>query len=137
MAEVRNPEDFLPRTVGKCRPGDGVINTGHTVEFARWRNSAAHLAAGVRCVECHSTWPMSRVRLNAAYVEIGELPFYESRYGPESCERCGIQGAELHHWAPQALFSDADKWPTSFLCVGCHREWHDRVQGARKVAAGC
>ena len=41
------------------------------------------------------------------------------------CERCGEMGAvELHHWAPRALFEDCHRWPTAWLCQGCHARWH-------------
>lgn len=40
------------------------------------------------------------------------------------CARCGDRYAELHHWAPQAKFQDADTWPTDYLCVKCHNLWH-------------
>ena len=44
------------------------------------------------------------------------------------CEVCGADGAELHHWAPTAIFgSEADRWPTSYLCPACHRRWHRLV----------
>ena len=38
---------------------------------------------------------------------------------------CGAEGAELHHWAPKEVFGqEANAWPTAFLCVACHQEWH-------------
>jgi hypothetical protein len=42
------------------------------------------------------------------------------------CARCGVwrNGVEWHHWAPRALFDDADQWPGCFLCVKCHKRWH-------------
>lgn len=41
------------------------------------------------------------------------------------CERCGAPTSQRHHWAPRALFdSECDEWPTSYLCVACHRRWH-------------
>jgi hypothetical protein len=44
------------------------------------------------------------------------------------CERCGsINGSEVHHWAPSHLFDDSDRWPTSHLCLRCHRLWHAMV----------
>lgn len=43
------------------------------------------------------------------------------------CVHCGVRGTEIHHWAPQALFMDADLWPTSYLCVSCHLEWHKKT----------
>ncbi len=43
------------------------------------------------------------------------------------CAVCGSRGAELHHWAPKALFDDYDKWPKDFLCKACHDRWHSVV----------
>ncbi|RAK26359.1 hypothetical protein C7374_11444 [Falsochrobactrum ovis] len=44
------------------------------------------------------------------------------------CERCGsTNGVEEHHWAPWHLFDDAHNWPTSFLCMSCHQDWHAKV----------
>jgi hypothetical protein len=41
------------------------------------------------------------------------------------CEHCGSSGgSQLHHWAPRALFPDADRWPTGWLCSACHSHWH-------------
>jgi hypothetical protein len=41
------------------------------------------------------------------------------------CERCGRWGAvEVHHWAPQARFPDAELWPKAQLCRDCHVLWH-------------
>lgn len=44
------------------------------------------------------------------------------------CAKCGSRHAELHHWAPRAIFGDeADEWPTDYLCVPCHDRWHEKV----------
>jgi len=44
------------------------------------------------------------------------------------CEHCGAHsGTQLHHWAPQSMFTDADRWPISYLCVACHTHWHRKV----------
>lgn len=45
------------------------------------------------------------------------------------CVRCGERTAELHHWAPQAIFGkeEADKWPKDYLCKVCHDCWHKLV----------
>jgi hypothetical protein len=44
----------------------------------------------------------------------------------DRCDACGqIGDVELHHWAPRAIFGVlSDAWPTSLLCVECHRKWH-------------
>jgi len=51
-----------------------------------------------------------------------------------TCERCGYIGIDLevHHWAPQALFYDAEHWPTSLLCRTCHVRWHQVISGVRR-----
>lgn len=49
------------------------------------------------------------------------IPIREIR----KCEVCGAEGAEVHHWAPRSIFGDeAERWPTSLLCVPCHSKWH-------------
>ncbi len=51
------------------------------------------------------------------------------------CRRCGQRGAELHHFAPQALFDDADLWPQDWLCRSCHIQWHQVMNSASKADA--
>ena len=58
------------------------------------------------------------------------LPLFISRYEQrpnQPCFVCGDQFTELHHFAPRYLFPDWDKWPTCYLCIKHHHEWHDRV----------
>jgi hypothetical protein len=46
------------------------------------------------------------------------------------CAVCGVEGAENHHFAPSEVFGDqAHAWPTAYLCVKHHREWHNRMIG--------
>jgi ribosomal protein S27AE len=46
------------------------------------------------------------------------------------CEKCGnFDYLEIHHWAPRKLFSDYNEWPTSCLCMDCHKKWHQVVTG--------
>ena len=59
-------------------------------------------------------------------VDVDALPVKEIAASPR-CTRCGERGAELHHWAPRALFCDAEYWPKDYLCKECHKVWHDRV----------
>lgn len=53
-------------------------------------------------------------------------------YGPgDPCARCGSTGGtQLHHWAPRAIFDDAELWPMSYLCPPCHRIWHAAMRAA-------
>lgn len=63
-------------------------------------------------------------------VPVESLPIYGNYQTPEIkiCDRCGNnEGVQLHHWAPQALFDDADFWPKSWLCGRCHGLWHRHV----------
>ncbi len=76
----------------------------------------------------NKTW-IPTCLLRQAGVDIASLPeINASPSGP--CEHCG-DGAvlELHHWAPRKAFDDADDWPTSMLCGGCHRLWHSVMTG--------
>lgn len=50
------------------------------------------------------------------------------------CERCGRVGSQSHHWAPQAIFADANDWPLAWLCARCHRTWHDAMRRAGGVS---
>ena len=44
------------------------------------------------------------------------------------CEVCGANEGELHHWAPAHLFGvECEKWPKSYLCRACHKQWHSLV----------
>ena len=44
---------------------------------------------------------------------------------PGECCVCGGDvRVQLHHFAPRALFEDADDWPQAYLCIECHMRWH-------------
>lgn len=61
------------------------------------------------------------------YVETNTAKWMKEKQQQIKCEVCDINEGELHHWAPQYLFPDADSWPKSYLCLACHRKWHDLV----------
>lgn len=61
------------------------------------------------------------------YVETNTAKWMKEKQRQIKCEVCDINEGELHHWAPQYLFPDADSWPMSYLCRACHRKWHDLV----------
>ncbi len=68
-------------------------------------------------------------------VPLFDICFRDNRheYGIHECAHCGTgEGTEYHHWAPRAIFNDANSWPGSYLCPGCHRAWH----AAMREAAG-
>ncbi len=92
-------------------------------------NGKRHVA--IYCTQCGkkiSTGWLAHTHLRKQGIEIDQLVVHEDRRVTQramSCERCGGgDGVELHHWAPQSLFRDPWDWPTSHLCVSCHREWH-------------
>lgn len=55
----------------------------------------------------------------------------DERTNNPPCVRCGAFGTELHHFAPKALFgaTEAELWPTTWLCSGCHNYWHRVIDG--------
>lgn len=84
-------------------------------------NGAVHVRR--RCTDCH--------KIGDASLPHAEHPFLDSypilrdnRTSTSPCVRCGAHRTELHHWAPRALFLDADDWPVAYLCVPCHQKWH-------------
>ena len=48
------------------------------------------------------------------------------------CSRCGSEGAQNHHWAPEAIFNDHNEWPQSYLCLKCHIRWHAEMNAWRE-----
>jgi hypothetical protein len=87
------------------------------------------------CVECQGyihpqngggLWIEKQKVLNALKtrnIDEEDIPIADYSCGVR-CARCGLRGTDLHHWAPQALFQDADRWPTDYLCRNCHGQWH-------------
>lgn len=69
----------------------------------------------------------NRVRWALVTGNVDELPIVEDQRGGMRCEVCDVAEGEWHHWAPQAMFPDADKWPMSYLCRPCHKRWHQTV----------
>ena len=56
-------------------------------------------------------------------IDNDQIPIVNYQCG-NRCAKCGKRGTELHHWAPRALFSDSESWPTDYLCRECHSQWH-------------
>lgn len=44
---------------------------------------------------------------------------------------CTSTAVEKHHWAPREIWGTdtADLWPTSYLCIRHHHEWHETMTG--------
>jgi hypothetical protein len=52
---------------------------------------------------------------------------YRGTLGRCSHRGCEREAVEDHHFAPRAIFADADDWPRALLCVEHHQEWHRRI----------
>lgn len=76
-------------------------------------------------VDC-GQW-LSLQELELLGLQLEEVQILEEK--PKSvCEVCQELGAELHHWAPRALFGElCSLWPKSWLCRRCHELWHNKV----------
>ncbi len=61
--------------------------------------------------------------LESKSLDVEDIPIVDFSCG-ERCAKCGSRGTELHHWAPRAIFDDADDWPMDYLCKPCHDAWH-------------
>jgi hypothetical protein len=54
-------------------------------------------------------------------IRAAELPELRLDLRYRRCQRCHTTAlCEDHHWAPQAVFTDADDWPIGPLCAECH-----------------
>ena len=55
--------------------------------------------------------------------------------GSKTCavEGCPNTDTEQHHFAPREFWgSDADCWPTAYICRYHHRLWHDVMGGSKQ-----
>ncbi len=81
------------------------------------------------CVSCnkHATaFCSAKLARNSSLLIDGDIVMPQTK---GHCEKCNtFTYLEKHHWAPYKYFGDeADKWPTSMLCRGCHEEWHQKM----------
>lgn len=82
------------------------------------------------CLECGGIWGVQRGG-TILDVLLEDRTADTNKRRPQPCRRCGATtGSELHHWAPRAIFEDADWWPQDYLCVTCHRTWHQAMRSA-------
>ena len=80
----------------------------------------------LECGSCGSVSVLDIMQFHLSPYELDNAAIYwisEQRHYPP-CVRCGEPGVDAHHWAPRALFPDADFWPVSHLCRRCHEYWH-------------
>lgn len=117
-------ELFLDILAGlQCRRHNGYIAFGK----CEMQNGKFHVMA--RCSDCSQRlgqW-ISKESIPADILD--NLPVFETYLDHKNtCEVCGKNGVELHHWAPKELFPDNfENWPKSNLCPDCHQKWHNAV----------
>lgn len=90
----------------------------------------------LRCTTCHRISGGAIARFKLTETERGTVETIRSNINPNNaCSHCGewTRGVELHHWAPFGQFTDSDNWPTSFLCIDCHRKWHETMNGYKWI----
>jgi hypothetical protein len=60
------------------------------------------------------------------YSTINEIPVAEDLRDGTTCEVCGAEDVEVHHWLPKEWVgaTEADRWPVGDLCRPCHAKWH-------------
>lgn len=83
-----------------------------------------------RCPSCRTAPNIKQAFLSKKDYNVDELPLFEDyMVDAHGCEvlGCTNRGSEYHHFAPRHLFEDADLWPTAWLCLEHHREWHRRT----------
>jgi protein-arginine kinase activator protein McsA len=67
-------------------------------------------------------------QLTTAKIDPETLPVAGDYRQQHACAVCGSVGTEYHHFAPKHLFGDeADLWPTAYLCLRHHHQWHTLV----------
>lgn len=77
----------------------------------------------------HEHWiPKAKVLSVLTPEQADELPVLMSAFR-DRCRVCFERGAELHHWAPRAIFGkeESELWPQDYLCRACHTRWHQLV----------
>ena len=71
---------------------------------------------------------VKHTELKSKNIEINLLPIINDyRDSNRVCFVCGERDCELHHYAPRHLFTNADSWPTGYLCKKHHDQWHKIV----------
>ena len=106
----------------------------HTLIPGYLRKANGHVVAQRQCLDCGRRWDLRRTD-PASVLDVCLRDNTTGRYAAPPCERCGTTtGTELHHWAPVAIFNDAEQWPKSWLCPTCHRIWHNAIRAAAGVS---
>lgn len=105
----------------------------HKCDFILFRqinSNGAHVAVE-RCRLCGRNPNKGKPFLSKKDIpNFDELPLLvDYSKQSEPCVVCGSKdGSEYHHFAPRHLFDNADEWPTGWLCMKHHNEWHKKTR---------
>lgn len=93
-----------------------------------WRAADGQIQLWEGCATCHAKLTNGFLPHEGVDVAAAEV-VQDRRFNNPPCEVCGQFGTQLHHWAPRGVFGfdEATHWPTSYLCVPCHSDWHRRM----------
>jgi hypothetical protein len=102
-------------------------SSDNIIYFAQINSNGAQVVAP-RCGKCGQIPVKGQPFVSKKDYAWESLPLLQNlALSSEPCVVCGELGTEYHHFAPRFLFSDADSWPTAYLCARHHHEWHDKV----------
>lgn len=103
----------------------------HTLIRGYMLKSNGEASPQALCLNCGHRGDISRHDMRPILDVVLHDNTREDRWNAnQECSHCHQPGAELHHWAPRAIFNDADSWPKSWLCPDCHRLWHQTMRKA-------
>jgi hypothetical protein len=86
--------------------------------------------AQLRCITCAH---LGKAVGERKFGSIATLPLWGDSRDGTVCEKCDYRGGvQEHHWSPGHLFESKYDWPTSMLCIDCHRYWHDMATPTRR-----
>lgn len=99
----------------------------HSWELVKQKNRGGTWQYRYMCQNCEYLVPkfVKKSDIQSSGFDVDTVPIMGDRH---TCEVCGHNGAQNHHWAPWALFGEeAESWPQSYLCQTCHTRWHQVV----------
>lgn len=116
----RHPNRWMDRSADEL--GLTIIGSG-AYQIRPWCDECGRWATG--------SIPQDTIRAKGFVpTDFQVIADYRGMLGRCSHRGCDREGVEDHHFAPQAIFPDADDWPRALLCVEHHIEWHRRMRAA-------
>lgn len=109
----------------------GYCAAGSQLGLIEYRNG--RLAIHGFCTECTDSLGYVKTTQELPRKQHPDWQSYPVLRSNKSGDVCVVAGCdstdvELHHFAPRHLFADADRWPTEYICVEHHQEWHSRIR---------